>query len=347
MTDVEAHGKAILTRFDVGLASTAATSSTGSGTCEPRGAIRRPAARCDSRSADRTGRRCSTAPRRSRSCGRRRSPTIPTSASSGRTRSIRTWTRREWSSSSRTAASRAADWERSCSTRASSGLGNYLRSEIRWWAGLHPSWRPRDLDDEDRADLARWILDVTRQSYRTGGITDCLVRVAEAKAAGVPRRASTAMRPSRARQGCLPECGRAIDKIEVGNERLYLCVRCQPARRAPVADRASCAGARRGPSARTGASPWTAACVFIPKGGMPTVEAGGADRATQRACATMDRTWARECQTMSPPGARRPMPRARSRPRSARGASRGQPQRTHPRRPGGTPKKSSCSRRVR
>ena len=109
-----------------------------------------------------------------------------------------------------------------------SGLGNYLRSEILWWAGLHPSWRPRDLDDEDRADLARWILDVTRQSYRTGGITDCLVRVAEAKAAGVPRRLHRHAAFARAGRPC-PECGRKIDKIEVGSRRLYLCSRCQPA----------------------------------------------------------------------------------------------------------------------
>ncbi|QDV09371.1 Endonuclease 8 [Planctomycetes bacterium Poly30] len=115
-----------------------------------------------------------------------------------------------------------------------SGLGNYLRSEILWWSGLHPSWRPKDLDPGDRADLARWILDVTRQSYRTGGITDCPARVAEAKAQGVPRRLYRHAAFAREGLPC-PECGRKLEKIEVGSRRLYLCEGCQPAPRASAA----------------------------------------------------------------------------------------------------------------
>jgi len=111
-----------------------------------------------------------------------------------------------------------------------SGLGNYLRSEILWWAGLHPSWRPKDLDDGDREDLARWILDVTRQSYRTGGITDCLERVADAKARGVPYRHHRHAAFARKGRPC-PECGAPIQKIDVGSRRLYLCPPCQPPKR--------------------------------------------------------------------------------------------------------------------
>jgi len=110
-----------------------------------------------------------------------------------------------------------------------SGLGNYLRSEILWWAGLHPSWRPKDLDSEDREDLARWILDVTRQSYETGGITDCLERVADAKERGVPFRHYRHAAFARAGRPC-PECGTPVEKIDVGSRRLYLCPPCQPPR---------------------------------------------------------------------------------------------------------------------
>jgi len=110
-----------------------------------------------------------------------------------------------------------------------SGLGNYLRSEILWWAGLHPGWRPKDLDGEDREDLARWILDVTRQSYETGGITDCLERVADAKERGVPFRHYRHAAFARAGRPC-PECGTPVEKIDVGSRRLYLCPPCQPAR---------------------------------------------------------------------------------------------------------------------
>ncbi len=110
-----------------------------------------------------------------------------------------------------------------------SGLGNYLRSEILWWAGLHPGWRPKELTDVERAQLAHWILDVTRQSYETGGLTDCLQRVAAAKAQGVPRRLYRHAAFARDGRGC-PECGRTIEKIEVGSRRLYLCKECQPVR---------------------------------------------------------------------------------------------------------------------
>jgi endonuclease-8 len=110
-----------------------------------------------------------------------------------------------------------------------SGLGNYLRSEILWWAGLHPSWRPKDLDGEDREDLARWILDVTRQSYETGGVTDCLERVADAKERGVPFRHYRHAAFARAGRPC-PECGTPVEKIDVGSRRLYLCPPCQPPR---------------------------------------------------------------------------------------------------------------------
>ncbi|MEM6675869.1 MAG: endonuclease VIII [Planctomycetota bacterium] len=108
-----------------------------------------------------------------------------------------------------------------------SGLGNYLRSEILWWAGLHPSWRPKDLDDEAKRDLAHWILDVTRQSYRTKGITACPARAAEQKAAGVPFREYRHSAFARAGRPC-PECGRRIDKVEIASRRLYLCTSCQP-----------------------------------------------------------------------------------------------------------------------
>ncbi len=110
-----------------------------------------------------------------------------------------------------------------------SGLGNYLRTEILWWAGLHPSWRPKDLEPAERSDLAYWILDVTRQSYATGGLTDCPARVATAKAAGVPRRRYRHAAFARADLPC-PECRTKIEKIEVGSRRLYLCEKCQPPR---------------------------------------------------------------------------------------------------------------------
>ncbi|MEO1696473.1 MAG: endonuclease VIII [Planctomycetota bacterium] len=110
-----------------------------------------------------------------------------------------------------------------------SGLGNYLRTEILWWSGLHPSWRPKDLGFDESAALAHWILDVTRQSYRTAGITDCMLRADSAKLAGEARRDYRHATFAREGQGCR-ECGTRIEKIEVASRRLYICPACQPAR---------------------------------------------------------------------------------------------------------------------
>src|SRR5690606_34342740 len=50
------------------------------------------------------------------------------------------------------------------------GMGNYLRSEVLFAAGLLPQRRPRDLDDAQRRALARELLAIPRHSYATRGI---------------------------------------------------------------------------------------------------------------------------------------------------------------------------------
>lgn len=108
------------------------------------------------------------------------------------------------------------------------GIGNYLRSDILHAAGLHPSVRPVDLDDETRDELARAIRDVTRQSYRTGGITNDLRRVRRLKSEGLTRRAYRHLVFNRDGEACYT-CGGPIQKIDVSTRRLYLCPVCQPA----------------------------------------------------------------------------------------------------------------------
>lgn len=49
------------------------------------------------------------------------------------------------------------------------GLGNYLRAEILYEAGLGPDVRPADLDDARRGRLAKAIVALPRHSYRTRG----------------------------------------------------------------------------------------------------------------------------------------------------------------------------------
>jgi endonuclease-8 len=51
------------------------------------------------------------------------------------------------------------------------GVGNYLRSEILFTAGLHPLARPKDLDRADLQRLARATLTISRRAYELKGVT--------------------------------------------------------------------------------------------------------------------------------------------------------------------------------
>lgn len=106
------------------------------------------------------------------------------------------------------------------------GLGNYLRSEILFFAGRHPSERPCDLDDDQIAQLAKLVRSITKRAYTTGGVTEEPAFVAEAKAAGESRRTWRHAVFGREHAPCR-RCGEPIERIEVGSRRLYLCGWCQ------------------------------------------------------------------------------------------------------------------------
>ena len=113
------------------------------------------------------------------------------------------------------------------------GLGNYLRSEILFFAGLRPELRPGDLDDDQLALLARTIREVTRRSYRTGGLTEERDLVERARRAGEPRRLHRHAVFARAGRRCR-RCSSVVRKVEVAGRRLYLCPGCQPTTPRPV-----------------------------------------------------------------------------------------------------------------
>ena len=105
------------------------------------------------------------------------------------------------------------------------GMGNYLRSEVLFAAGLHPKQRPKDLDDRQLARLARILLDIPRLSYSTRGIvqaggmrSDYLADTADGFRFQVFARAG---------EPC-PACGTPVERMMSGSRRLYLCPACQP-----------------------------------------------------------------------------------------------------------------------
>jgi endonuclease-8 len=107
------------------------------------------------------------------------------------------------------------------------GIGNYLRSEILFSAGLNPWQKPRELNKEQHKRLAQESLLVSTQSYKTRGITNNLKRSAALKKQGCSfeqRRFKIFNRES------LPcyECGTSIVNTPGSNRRLYWCPSCQP-----------------------------------------------------------------------------------------------------------------------
>ena len=92
------------------------------------------------------------------------------------------------------------------------GVGNYLRAEILWSAGLHPARTLASLDDEDRRGLAEALVAIPRASLRH-------------RYSRGPQRFTFSVF-SRAGAPC-PRCGVTIARIEDSGRRLYLCPTCQ------------------------------------------------------------------------------------------------------------------------
>ena len=107
------------------------------------------------------------------------------------------------------------------------GIGNYLRSDILFAAGLHPDVRIAGLAPAQRVALAQTALELTRRSYRTRGITCDPVLAQQLKAQGQRFSQYRHWVFDRAGQPC-HLCGYTIRRLEVSGRGLYLCEHCQP-----------------------------------------------------------------------------------------------------------------------
>jgi endonuclease VIII len=106
------------------------------------------------------------------------------------------------------------------------GLGNYLRSDILFAARLPVSARMADLDRGQRAGLVKAIVQVARQSYRSGGATNDLVRVRKLQAQGVDFDDARFLVYGREGEPCYG-CGRPIRRVAAGGRGLFFCPCCQ------------------------------------------------------------------------------------------------------------------------
>ena len=147
---------------------------------------------------------------------------IPSSPGSDPTCSTRRWTPLRWSAPAQPR--RAALDALLLDQGFLAGMGNYLRAETLFEAGIAPGRRPVDLDDDARAKLARALLDVPRRSYRTRGIApargmrrDYLVADGEGFRFHVFDREG---------QPC-HRCGTPIVRTASAGRRMYACPGCQ------------------------------------------------------------------------------------------------------------------------
>jgi endonuclease-8 len=107
------------------------------------------------------------------------------------------------------------------------GVGNYLRTEVLWYARVDPASRPTDLSADAQERLADSTVRICRRAYTTGGVTSDPERVAAGRAAGLPRRAWRHCAFGRQGKPC-PRCGAGIARVELAGRRIYVCA-CQRA----------------------------------------------------------------------------------------------------------------------
>ncbi|MEC7378524.1 MAG: endonuclease VIII [Pseudomonadota bacterium] len=106
------------------------------------------------------------------------------------------------------------------------GVGNYLRSEILFEAGLSPWAKPRQLDAEKRQALAEAIQTLVQRTYRLKGITNPPERAERLKREGWSFGQRRHMVFNRDGEHC-HECASALVRTLMASRRLYYCPVCQ------------------------------------------------------------------------------------------------------------------------
>ncbi len=109
------------------------------------------------------------------------------------------------------------------------GVGNYLRSEILFQARLSPKLKPKQLNTVAIESLAHAILDISRRSYESKGIT-----LPPRMRVEIQNRQSSRARNrfyvfGRDGKSCYL-CNHTIGRHELGGRRLYWCASCQGGR---------------------------------------------------------------------------------------------------------------------
>ncbi|MEM7097865.1 MAG: endonuclease VIII [Pseudomonadota bacterium] len=106
------------------------------------------------------------------------------------------------------------------------GVGNYLRSEILFNAGLSPHRTAQSLSEEEQQRLARATLTICRRAYKSRGVVNDPARVKALKNQGLTRSKYRFAVFARQGQPCYI-CAAKITRLDVAARRLYQCPQCQ------------------------------------------------------------------------------------------------------------------------
>lgn len=107
-----------------------------------------------------------------------------------------------------------------------SGVGNYLRSEILFYAKINPTVKLRECTPEQKEALAAASRKLARRSYKTGGITTDPKIVEALKREKSSRKNYRHFVYGRSGNFC-HKCGTQIEEKKTGGRKIYFCPSCQ------------------------------------------------------------------------------------------------------------------------
>lgn len=107
-----------------------------------------------------------------------------------------------------------------------SGVGNYLRSEILFYANAYPFHKLKWYSSKTKEQLAKASLDLSRRSFKTKGITNDPEIVEALKRENAKRLEYRHFVYSRTGNRCY-KCGTNIEEDKTGGRKVYYCPSCQ------------------------------------------------------------------------------------------------------------------------